>query len=54
VRYTNECVSVDLSLSRRFTSSTNVRPDTGIGLSVELAGFGGTSGTANRRSVCAR
>lgn len=36
----NECVEVDLSLSRRFTSSTSVKPDTSFSLSVQLVGFG--------------
>jgi LPS-assembly protein len=39
--YRNECLKVDLSLSRRFTSSTSVQATTGFGLSVELLGFGG-------------
>lgn len=39
--FRNECVVVDLSLSRRFTSSTSVQPTTNFGISVELAGFGG-------------
>jgi LPS-assembly protein len=38
--YKNECILVDLSLSRRFTSSTSVEPTTDFGLSVELIGFG--------------
>ncbi|MEM9583972.1 MAG: LPS assembly protein LptD [Pseudomonadota bacterium] len=38
--YQNECAKVDLSLSRRFTSSTNVSPTTEFNLSVQLAGFG--------------
>ena len=48
--YRNECVSVDLSLSRRFTSSTSVTPTTDFGLSVDLLGFGGgkTAGPARR------
>lgn len=41
VQYRNECVAVDLSVSRRFTSSTSVTPTTDFGLSVELVGFGG-------------
>lgn len=46
----NECLSVDLSLSRRFSSSTTVRPTTNFGLSVELIGFGtGGEGGASRR-----
>lgn len=43
VEYRNECLKVDLSLSRRFTSSTSVKPVTDFGLSVELLGFGGQS-----------
>jgi LPS-assembly protein len=39
----NECLKVDLSLSRRFTSSTSVQATTDVGLSVELLGFGGTT-----------
>lgn len=42
--FRNECAAIDLSLSRRFTSSTSVKPTTDFGLSVELLGFG--SGTA--------
>jgi LPS-assembly protein len=38
--FRNECLMVDLSLSRRFTSSTSVTPTTDFGLSVELLGFG--------------
>lgn len=52
--YRNECVWVDLSLSRRFTSSTSVKADTDINLSVILHGFGsGGDGRSYRRS-CAR
>jgi len=40
MEFRNECMRVDLSLSRRFTSSTTVSPSTDIGLSVELVGFG--------------
>ncbi|MCB2134396.1 MAG: LPS-assembly protein LptD [Rhodobacteraceae bacterium] len=51
LEYRNECAAIDLSLSRRFTSSTNVSPSTDFNLSVELTGFGGSSGgTAYRRS----
>lgn len=41
--FRNECLLVDLSLSRRFTSSTNVDRTTEFGISVELLGFGGSS-----------
>ena len=41
--FRNECLLVNLSLSRRFTSSTSVTPTTDFGLGVELLGFGGGS-----------
>lgn len=41
LEFKNECLLVDLSLSRRFTSSTTVRSGTTVDLSVELLGFGG-------------
>lgn len=47
--YRNECASVDLSLSRRFTSSTSVEPTTDVGLKVSLGGFGQETGTYARR-----
>ncbi|WP_415183291.1 LPS-assembly protein LptD [Phaeovulum sp.] len=52
ISYVNECVTVDLSLSRRFTSSTSVDPETDFGFSVQLAGFGASGGGTRR--VCAR
>jgi LPS-assembly protein len=53
LQYRNECVAVDLSLSRRFTSSTSVKPTTDFGLTVELAGFGGGA-TAGPSRQCRR
>ena len=51
LQYRNECVEVDLSLSRRFTSSTSVSANTDFNLSVALAGFGaGTDGRKYRRA----
>jgi LPS-assembly protein len=50
VEWRNECVRVDLSLSRQFTSSTSVRPTTDVGLSVELLGFGGASSPGPARA----
>ncbi|MCA8869016.1 MAG: LPS-assembly protein LptD [Rhodobacteraceae bacterium] len=38
--YRNDCIKVDLSLSRRFASSSNVSPSTSFGLKVSLDGFG--------------
>ena len=52
LEYSNECVSVDLSLSRRFTSSTSVKPTTNIGLGISLNGVGGRRGS--RGATCAR
>ncbi|WP_412506391.1 LPS-assembly protein LptD [Roseovarius sp. SYSU LYC5161] len=37
--YTNECVDISLSASRRFTSSTILEPSTNISLTVGLRGF---------------
>lgn len=51
--YLSECVAVDLSLSRRFTSSTSVAASTDFNLSVSLVGFGAGTGGSARKS-CAR
>lgn len=50
LEYRTDCVSVDVSLSRRFTSSTSVTPTTDFGLSFDLIGISGTgvSGPARR------
>ncbi len=51
VEFRNECAAFDLSLSRRFTSSTTVKPTTEFGLTVRLNGFGTRAdGTQFRRS----
>lgn len=39
IEWRNECVTVDLSVRRRYTSSTTVAPSTDYGLSVALTGF---------------
>ena len=44
LNWRNECMSVDLSLSRRFTSSTSVAATTDFGLSVDLIGISGRAG----------
>jgi LPS-assembly protein len=51
--FRNECLLFDLSLSRRFTSSTSVSSNTNIGLSVDLLGFGGGK-TAGPARMCRR
>ncbi|MCU0802552.1 MAG: LPS assembly protein LptD [Rhodobacteraceae bacterium] len=53
LEYRNECMAVDLSLSRRFTSSTSVQPTTDFSLSVDLIGFGGSTAAGPSR-VCRR
>lgn len=49
LEFANECLRVDVSLSRRFTSSTNVVPTTNFGFSVDFIGFG--SGRAGSRGA---
>ncbi|MEM6312436.1 MAG: LPS-assembly protein LptD, partial [Pseudomonadota bacterium] len=46
LKYTNECVDISLSASRRFTSSFFLEPSTDISLTVGLRGF--TTRTADR------
>lgn len=46
----NECLQVDLSLSRRFTSSSSVDTSTDFGLEVSLLGFGAGDGRRTRRT----
>ena len=48
LEYRNECVAVDLSLSRRYTSSTNADPSTDFGISVDLLGLGGNESGPTR------
>ena len=43
LEFRNECLAVDLSLSRRFATSTNVTASTRFGLRVELLGLTGRS-----------
>lgn len=50
LRFTNECVRLDLSLSRRYTSSTTVEPNTSFNLSVDLLGFGSGAATPATRA----
>lgn len=47
--YSNECIDVGFSASRRFASSTNVEPSTNYGLTVALKGFS-TGGSAKEYS----
>jgi LPS-assembly protein len=40
--YENECVDVELSVSRRYTTSSTLDPATEFGLTLALNGFGAT------------
>ncbi|MFU8882754.1 MAG: LPS-assembly protein LptD [Rhodobacterales bacterium] len=50
--YRNECVELNLSLSRRFTSSAIVAPSTDIGFTVAIRGFGVGSTDASYKRTC--
>ena len=52
VEWRNECVTVDLSVSRRYTSSTTVDPSTDYGLSVSLNGFSSGRSDAGPARSC--
>lgn len=52
VEWRNECVTVDLSVSRRYTSSTTVDPSTDYGLSVSLNGFSAGRSDAGPSRSC--
>lgn len=49
--YENECVDMEFSVSRRYTTSTSLEPATTFGFTVSLAGFGaGREGRSTARS----
>lgn len=50
--YNNECVSMDLSVERRYSSSTSVEPTTNFGFNVGLRGFAVSSGTEKYMRSC--
>ena len=50
--YVNECLRVDLSLSRRFATSTSLTPTTDFGFRVSLLGVGNGSGAASGSRTC--
>ncbi|MGR3433697.1 MAG: LPS-assembly protein LptD [Shimia sp.] len=51
LNYANECIELELSVSRRFTASGTLRPSTDLGLTVALRGFG-TGAEAPPRRAC--
>jgi LPS-assembly protein len=52
--YRNECVEVDLSVQRRFTSSRVVDPSTTFGFTISMAGFSAMTGTKNYSRSCGK
>lgn len=52
--YNNECVQVDLSVSRRYSSSTSVEPSTDFGFNIGLRGFAANTGTERYVRSCGK
>ncbi|MEM6309463.1 MAG: LPS assembly protein LptD [Pseudomonadota bacterium] len=50
--YDNECVSVDFTAERRFSSSANIEPSTSFGLTIALRGFSAQTGTESYTRTC--
>jgi LPS-assembly protein len=52
--YTNECVTIAMSVNRRYTSSTSVEPSTNLGLTVSLRGFSANTGGNTQTRSCGK
>ena len=52
LRYENECVTLDLNVKRRYTTSTSVDPSTDFGFNVDLRGFSADTGTERYVRSC--
>ncbi len=50
--YQNECVTIDMSIRRRFTSTSTVEPSTDFGFTIALSGFSANSGSNTYRRTC--
>ncbi len=50
--YQNECIEIDLSVKRRYTSSTSVEPTTDFRFGIALRGFSVAGGTEKYRRSC--
>ncbi|MBE1284565.1 MAG: LPS assembly protein LptD [Rhodobacteraceae bacterium] len=50
--YQNECVTVDLSVNRRYNSTTSVEPQTDFGFTISLNGFSVDGATDKYRRTC--
>jgi LPS-assembly protein len=53
LKYANECVEIDLSLSLQYAASGNVGTTKKLGLSVSLVGIGNQARAERRRNNCA-
>ncbi len=54
LRYENECVTLDLEVTRRYATSTSVEPSTDFGFNVGLRGFSADTGTERYVRSCSR
>ena len=52
LRYENECVTLDLEVTRSYTSSTSVEPSTDFGFNIGLRGFAADTGTERYVRSC--
>ncbi|MFC6638365.1 LPS-assembly protein LptD [Sulfitobacter sediminilitoris] len=52
--YNNECVAVDMTVARSYSSSTSVEPTTNFGFNVGLRGFAASSGNQRYIRSCQR
>ncbi len=50
--YRNECVTLDLSVNRRYTSSTSIEPTTDFGFTIALSGFSVDKAPEKYRRSC--
>ncbi|NOD78043.1 MULTISPECIES: LPS assembly protein LptD [unclassified Ruegeria] len=52
VTYRNECVQVNMSVSRRFTSTSTIEPSTEFGFTLSLTGYSVESGGKTYKRTC--
>ncbi|WP_170325179.1 LPS-assembly protein LptD [Ruegeria arenilitoris] len=52
VTYQNECMQVNMNVSRRYTSSSTIEPSTEFGFTVALTGYSVTSGGQQYKRRC--
>jgi len=52
ITYENECVEVDFSVRRRYTSSSSLEPSTSLGFTIGLRGFSARRGTETYARTC--